>query len=83
MTHLIPLNKRKPWYQTLGPGQAGRNDRKGAMITFEYMQSLGKLNKEELQKQIDEMPEKEAKELLKAILMTWFGHDRTSTDDLK
>lgn len=50
------------------------------MITFEYMQSLGKLSKEELQKRIDEMPEKEAKELLYDVLYVWFRHDRINLE---
>lgn len=48
------------------------------MITFEYMQSLSKLSKEDLQKQIDEMPEKEAKDFLFNLLYVWFRHDRVN-----
>lgn len=52
------------------------------MITFEYIQELSKLDKIELGKRIDEMPEKDAKDLLYGILCSMFRHDRATADEI-
>ncbi len=58
------------------------NNRGTHMITFEYMQELSKLSKEELKRKIDEMNEGEAKELLFSVLCAMFRHDRVSEDEI-
>ena len=52
------------------------------MITFEYLQELSKLNKMELGKRIDEMPEQDSKDLLYGVLCAMFHHDRITTDEI-
>lgn len=53
------------------------------MITFEYIQELSKLNKMELGKRIDEMPEKDSKDLLFGILCAMFHHNRINIDEIE
>lgn len=52
------------------------------MITFDYIRELSKLDKTELGKRIDEMPEKESKDLLYGILSAMFHHDRITIDEI-
>ena len=52
------------------------------MITFEYIQSLQRLSKDDLAKRIADMPEEEAKELLLGALCAMFGKDRVTEGDV-
>lgn len=52
------------------------------MITFEYIQSLQRLSKEDLEKRIAEMPEEEAKELLFEIMCVMSGKYRMTEEEV-
>lgn len=53
-----------------------------SMITFDYIQKLSALSKEELEKRINEMPDAEARELLFGLLCSMFRHDRVSINEI-
>ena len=52
------------------------------MITFNYINSLWQLSKDDLEKRIADMPEEEAKELLFEIMGVMSGKNRITEEEV-